>query len=240
MNDGEELAYGTDPTKADTDGDEALDDLELGRGTDPLTPDHLVTVTYLTIQAGKDTTDEDSDGDDGSAGDFKFALRVLVPDADGVLSPREIANAGTLGLRACVGPSDTRCMIIVNGETLIQIASPTFVNVYESYSFSLPFSSAFSLEGFIQEIDPSGSAELRAPLVLLRRCLGRNRDLHRLQPAEGHDPPGLHAGTGPLPRRHHRADHRWSRRTASHLRGPGVHRPGRASWGALATGRKTR
>lgn len=156
LTDTEEISAGTDPAKADSDGDGALDALELGRVTDPLTPDHLVTVTYLSIQAGKDFETEDADGDAGSAGDFGFSLDVLVPDANGILQRNAVAWPAALGLRTCVGPSDHGCEVILDGRTYIQIGAPRSVNVYRSTSFGLPFTSAFSLSGFIQEMGPEG------------------------------------------------------------------------------------
>ena len=182
LTDDQERALGTDPNKADTDGDGALDGLEVNRGavsTDPLTPDHLVTVTYLSITAGKDAADEGEDGDDAGsdlpiavgAGDFWFEMGVIKPDPEGPfvdeLRPAyfvtpfgisgtlerceddDVDTSGCYRTTDKLGPGDTEPTRF----TTVQIGAPDQVWINRSTRFAVPYTSAFALEGVIQEID---------------------------------------------------------------------------------------
>src|SRR5690606_20558217 len=128
LNDLSERALTTDPGKADTDGDGALDGLEASpaRVTNPLVPDHLVTVTYQTLQIGG--LGADSDGDEGAgAGEFLFGFNVRHPDSAGVLISHTIAHSDSFdgGYAAnCTASDQSHCWTAVAGRRVIQLASP--------------------------------------------------------------------------------------------------------------------
>ena len=170
LNDAEEFSEETDPTSADSDGDGALDGLEVSRVvTDPLVPDHLVTVTYLGVQAGKGIGDADGDGDDGTnSGDFWFNLGARVPDSAGTLQSRSIVGSWNAtqwdgsALPACASETESDCRGQIDGSAVIQLASPSTFHMNARTQFSLPFTSAFTLEGRVQELDPPSQAGFSA------------------------------------------------------------------------------
>ncbi|MFO8150798.1 MAG: binary toxin-like calcium binding domain-containing protein [Trueperaceae bacterium] len=161
LTDADELSLGTDPGLADTDGDGALDSLENTRPTSPLVPDHLVTVTYLGLQAGKGSSASAADGDAGAnPGDFSFFFEVRVPTTSGSLARRSVATASSVLVRPCVDQNDYICKGSVLGVTVIQIAAPLKLEMSESTTFAVPYTSSFTVEGLVQEIDPSGSTPI--------------------------------------------------------------------------------
>ncbi|MDF1521271.1 MAG: hypothetical protein P1P87_00445 [Trueperaceae bacterium] len=156
LNDASEFTQGTDPNLADTDGDGALDALEANpaRPTSPLVPDHLVTVTYLSLQAGKGTSNADSDGDAGQdPGDFRFSFQVRVPNAAGGLDGRQLASHNTVTVPGCATANQDLCRNNGGGDHWIQIASPRTLYMSESSTFAVPYTALFTIEGFVQEID---------------------------------------------------------------------------------------
>ncbi|HET8984712.1 MAG TPA: hypothetical protein VFN03_03030, partial [Trueperaceae bacterium] len=159
LNDAQERNLGTDPNKADTDGDGALDGLEANpsRATSPLVPDHLVTVTFQTLQVGG--SGADSDGDEGTnPGDFFFTFEVRYPNASGVLTTLSVANSDTFdgGYPACTG-GESMCWGNVNSRRIIQLASPLGIELGSSFAFALPHTALFALGGVVQELDEGGA-----------------------------------------------------------------------------------
>ncbi|MFN2322579.1 MAG: hypothetical protein ABR510_06430, partial [Trueperaceae bacterium] len=156
LTDAVELSIGTDPGLADTDGDGALDSLENTRPTNPLVPDHLVTVTYLGLQAGKGSSASAADGDAGAnPGDFTFSYQVRTPTTAGSLALRTIASAETVAVRSCLDDNDFVCRGTILGIDVIQIAAPLKLEMTASFSFAVPYTSSFTVEGVVQERDPS-------------------------------------------------------------------------------------
>ncbi len=144
----------TDPNKSDTDGDGALDGLEAlpSRPTDPLVPDHLVTVTYQGLQIGSQTADSDGDsGDD--AGDFIFSLNVRRPSGDSLILIGVASTQYLSSLPTCSNEEQSGCYGNEGGTTVLQLRAPQGVELGASTQFGLPFTSLFTLEGFVQEID---------------------------------------------------------------------------------------
>ncbi len=163
LTDTQERSLGTDPNKADTDGDGALDGLEAnpGRQTNPLVPDHLVTVTYQSLQIG-DTHSSISDGDEGAnPGDFFFNFEVRHPDANGALQLRNVASSGSFsgGYPACANDNQSWCWGSIDGVRVMQLAAPHGIELGASFTFALPFTSLFTIEGIVQEIDPGPVAD---------------------------------------------------------------------------------
>lgn len=155
INDSIEFAEGTDPNLADTDGDGALDSLERTRPTDPLVPDHLVTVTYLSLQVGKGSSSASADGDPGNdPGDFAFSFDVRIPAGGGGLTLYPITDADRVPVRNCTTLDDFICRGNHTGRFAIQIAAPLVFTMYESHTFAVPYTSLFTLEGWVQETDP--------------------------------------------------------------------------------------
>ena len=163
----------TDPEQADSDGDGALDGLEATRPTDPLEPDHLVTVRYLGLQAGKGSSAEDADGDavSGSGsdpGEFFFNFRVRYPDpfSDDATVLRTVVGSWSPGPTLCPLQSNF-CQRDFRGTTIVQINAPQLMSIPDefdvsSFQFALPFTRAFVLEGVVQELDPFGDSGLDA------------------------------------------------------------------------------
>lgn len=156
INDSIEFAEGTDPNLADTDGDGALDSLERTRPTDPLVPDHLVTVTYLGLQAGKGSSSGSADGDPtGDPGDFYFQFDVRVPDpTTGGLRLQMVTSSWTVPVRDCTTLNDSICRGNHTGSPAVQISAPHKFDMNEAYSFAVPFTSLFTVEGVVMEVDP--------------------------------------------------------------------------------------
>ena len=155
LDDNEERAIGTDPNNPDSDDDGALDDLESGRVTNPLVPDHLVTVTYLSLQAGTDVDTADGDGDEGlDPGDYFFSFGVRVPTASGGLAYRHITDSATVPADGCMTNDQSLCRNNAGGDHWIQLAAPHKFHMYESTTFSVPFTALFTVEGIVQELDP--------------------------------------------------------------------------------------
>ncbi len=151
----------TDPNESDTDGDGALDGLEAqpSRPTSPLVPDHLVTVTYQRVAPGNGSS-ADSDGDDGSnPGDFWFTLELLIPTASGGLQRVVVANSATFdgGYPNCANGDQSGCWAFVGSSRVIQLAAPHSIEIGASRSFAVPFTSLFSIEGVVQELDDGGA-----------------------------------------------------------------------------------
>jgi len=162
LSDSQERVLGTDPNNADTDGDGALDGLEAtpSRPTSPLVPDHLVTVTYQTLQIGTNTSI--SDGDDGAnPGDFYFAFDVRHPDSSGVLQRRSVAHSSSFtgGYPNCANEDQSLCWGAIDGVRVIQLAAPHGIELGASFTFALPHTSLFTIEGVVQEIDPGPVAD---------------------------------------------------------------------------------
>jgi hypothetical protein len=170
LDDGAERSAGTDPNLADTDGDGALDGLEVARTdadgaplTDPLTPDHLVTVTFLSIEVGRGDVDGSGDGDAGAddAGDFEFDLGVVYPDPDtGLLRQRTTVTPFVIAgdFADCGDPAESICVATQIGEpgTYLQVNSQG-ANVLSlapyPTRFAVPFTSQFAVFGEVREID---------------------------------------------------------------------------------------
>ena len=163
LNDASEVAQGTDPNLADTDGDGALDALEAdpSRPTSPLVPDHLVTVTYLSLQAGKGASNADADGDDGAdPGDFNFSFDVRVPNASGGLTYRNVTNSSTVPVVGCATADQSVCRNNSWGIEWVQLASPNILYMAESTTFAVAYNALFTVEGRVQEIDSPGVADV--------------------------------------------------------------------------------
>ena len=160
LDDSQERDIGTDPNKADSDEDGALDDLENTRPTSPLVPDHMVTVTYLSLQAGKGSDASAADGDDGAnPGDFRFRFDVRIPDQWGNLVVRRVATHNTVNVRGCETGDDFICRNNGGGDHWIQIAAPLTLTMYESTTFAVPYTDLFTVEGAVQEIDVNDDGE---------------------------------------------------------------------------------
>jgi hypothetical protein len=169
LDDGDEF-LSTDPNEADSDGDGALDGLEAlpNRPTDPLEPDHLVIVRYIGLGTG-DGVSEGSDGDayQGSGtgvnpGDFSFAFQVRSPDPLSEDATRlvNVVTSASRGPLPCL-EQESFCRAIFDRMFVVQINAgedmplDDYIDV-TSFRFALPFTRAFILEGFVQELDPAG------------------------------------------------------------------------------------
>lgn len=164
--DGSERSNGTDPNNPDTDGDETLDSTEVAgfRGTNPLEPDFLVTVTYMGVQAGKDGDRASADCDDGgNPGEFWFHLDVGIPSP--AYTTRDfdvsiVASSWTVPARTCGNDSDSGPCGRSGFDTyVINLAAPQEISMYESRSFAVAETELFTLEGVVQELDPGGADE---------------------------------------------------------------------------------
>jgi hypothetical protein len=129
--------------------------------TDPLTPDHLVTVTFLSIEVGRGGTDGGGDGDAGAddAGDFDFTLGTVQPDPDtGLLQQAAFVTPFTIQDDFADCDTDQESICVAQ-----QIGSPgTYLQVNSQGTNLLPLSAyqeRFAVWGEVQEVDDRFSFE---------------------------------------------------------------------------------
>ncbi len=158
--DGDEFSHGTDPTRANTDGDSRDDKAEVLAGLNPLQADFKITVLYVSLFL-------EHDGDSGAnAGDIGITFSVRLPDDS---TPTGLAATPTVlvdtsevknRLPACNDPNnldETLCqnnffgIPIGSGQTLK--LSQWLSDAERSISFSMTSSQQFSIEGVLIERD---------------------------------------------------------------------------------------
>jgi hypothetical protein len=188
----------SDPTDPDTDGDRKLDGREIQVGSDPLTPDLIVTITYRRIEV--DSIEDTGGADDP---DFGFWLLARAPQLAG--SPELVSQA----LRFNSDDIDTdddgyydnggpdQHLVYVLGDTdhchfiPLQAGRHHTLFLDDSATFPLRQGESFSLEGMIAELDPGtsndcGESPNYLPTRLASECYTRFNESHTYdQLAEG-------------------------------------------------------
>lgn len=163
VNDAVERANGIDPNASDSDQDGALDGLEIQRSTNPLEADHLITVRFMRLLVYGSTASSDGDGAD-DAGDFVFGFGVRRPPTMAFETVVESSDFKDV-LPNCTSDRQSNCMGPLRDGAVLQLASPlsqdldgytaNWKTINARATFAVPFTQLFTIEGWLQELDPA-------------------------------------------------------------------------------------
>lgn len=134
--DGDERTVGSDPTKANTDGDKRDDGAEIGTIFNPLAEDFRVTVSLVNLTITDDADDGTLHGGtftESGAGEFSFGFSVIKPNGSISL----FDNSDLPGYGPGTAPINTGTSIPLNA----------------NHSFAMTTSEMFRINGYLLETD---------------------------------------------------------------------------------------